>query len=134
MNLEVTFICGLNVEQVNVWWKPWNHNLERVKGKTFSTDQKSAFAQIKTFFFWKLTFSVGSESYSCSSVMIMSYSMNPVNLSKVEIKTEDVTNHTAIKKHTIDAILGLPRLGSCLQADDADMDGEIFLHKSNIYL
>ena len=60
--------------------------------------------------------------------------MNPVNLSKVEIKTEDVTNHTAIKKHTIDAILGLPRLGSCLQADDADMDGEIFLHKSNIYL
>lgn len=126
MNLEVTFICGLNVEQGTVCWKPWNHNLERVKTKTFSADKKSAFAQIKTFFFWKLTFSIGVQSYFYSSVMIMSYSMNPVNLSKVEIKTEDVTNHTAIKKHTIDAILGLPRLGSCLQADDADIDGEIF--------
>ena len=58
--------------------------------------------------------------------------VSPINLSKVQVKTEHLAggggvggsgHTTAMKKHTIDAILGLPRL-ACLPSDPSEEDGE----------
>ena len=60
-----------------------------------------------------------SFSSSIAAVTASSSPMSPMNLTSMakldmaNIKTEadDLNGHTAIKRHTIDAILGLPRLG-----------------------
>lgn len=53
---------------------------------------------------------------SFSSAMSAVTASSPINLTnissiKTESETEEINGHTAIKRHTIDAILGLPRLG-----------------------
>ena len=74
-------------------------------------------------------------SYSSSAMSVTSVTSSPINLtSKLElpmtsIKTEEEeltaggNCNTAIKRHTIDAILGLPRLGGFTL--EGSMDGRV---------